>query len=337
VSSERAVAGHTPRSILEMAAAFQRSRVLLTAYELGLFSVLTDETKTSAEVAASLETDRRATDRLMNALVALGLLEKHGGQFSNTPAAAQFLVKGRPGYMAGLMHTVHLWDTWSTMTDAVRGGAARKRSRIDGGEGDWLRAFIAAMHYRARAQAPQIVAEIDLAGVSRLLDIGGGSGAFSMAFVRAGAGISAVVFDLPSVVHLTRSYVESEGFAAQIAVVPGDYLRNDLGSGFDLVFLSAIVHSNSDAQNRLLIRKAAAALEPGGRVVVVDWIMTDDRTEPVAGALFALNMLVGTEAGDTFTEAEIRSWMTDAGLSEIIRKDTPAGPGLMIGRKRAEA
>jgi 2-polyprenyl-3-methyl-5-hydroxy-6-metoxy-1,4-benzoquinol methylase len=189
------------------------------------------------------------------------------------------------------------------------------------------------MHYRARGQAPQTVGVIDLEGVSRVLDVGGGSGAFSMAFVRAGTGISAVVFDLPAVVTLAKSYIESEGFAAQISVAPGDYLHDDLGAGFDLVFLSAIVHSNSDAENRLLIRKAASALEPGGRVVVSDWIMSDDRIQPIGGALFALNMLVGTEAGDTYTEAEIRSWMQDAGLSDISRTDTQAGPGLMIGRK----
>lgn len=331
--SEHASAEVNPRAILEMATAFQRSRILLTAYELGLFTVLTDESQTSAEVAEALETDPRATDRLMNALVVLGLLEKRNGRFSNTPAGAELLVKGRPDYMAGLQHTVHLWETWSTMTDAVRRGRSSTRPEVNDRGDAWLRAFIAAMHYRARPQAPQIVAEIDLAGVSRVLDVGGGSGAFAMAFVRAATGISAVVFDLPNVLPLARSYIESEGFAAQVTVAAGDYLHDDLGSGFDLVFLSAIVHSNSEAENRRLIQKAAAALEPGGQVVVVDWIMNDERTEPAQGALFALNMLVGTEAGDTYTETEVRSWMTDAGLSRIVRKDAPVGTSLVIGRK----
>lgn len=331
MSGEERETAAAARQILETATAFQRSRVLLTGYELGLFTVLTDEAKTSAEVAEALETDPRATDRLMNALVALGLLEKHDGRFSNTPAGAELLVRGRPGSMA-LGHTVDLWRTWSTMTEAVRRGRALPRPEVnDRGDG-WLRSFIAAMHYRARQTAPQIIGVLDLAGVSRVLDVGGGSGIFSTAFVRAGMGISAVVFDLPNVVPLTKSYVESEGFSGRITTAPGDYLHDNLPGGFDLVFLSAIVHANSFDENRVLIRKAAGALGPGGQVVVVDWIMNEARTEPAVGALFALNMLVGTEAGDTFTEAEVRGWMEEAGLLAITRRDAPTGQGVMIGR-----
>ncbi len=321
------------RPVQEMAAAFQRSRVLLTAYELGLFTVLNDEWKTSREAAEALDTDARATDRLMNALTAMALLEKRDGRFTNGPAAARFLVKGKADYMAGLAHTVHLWQTWSGLTQAVRTGTSAVGDDVNARGDEWLRAFIGAMHWRAAQMADGIVAMLDLAGVHRVLDVGGGSGAFAMAFVRAGRGIEAVVFDLPNVVPLTRNYAESAGYGPQVSTVVGDYRKDDLGRGFDLVFLSAIVHSNSPEENRRLLANAAAAAEAGGQVVVVDQIMDEDRAGPLPAAMFALNMLVGTSAGDTYTESEVRSWMSDAGLHDVVRKDTPYANTIVVGRK----
>ncbi len=334
MSVEKTTAGESMRPILEMATSFQRSRVLLTAYELGLFTVINEEWKTSAEVAAAIEADPRATDRLMNALTALGLLQKRDGRFTNSPAAARLLVKGRPDYMAGLAHTAHLWQTWSGLTDAVRRGTGIAGDEVNQRGDEWLRAFIGAMHWRAKQMADPLVGLLDLSGASRVLDVGGGSGAFSMAFVRAGRGINAVVFDLPNVVPITRSYVESAGYGGQISTVVGDYRTDDLPAGFDLVFLSAIVHANSVEENRRLIRKSAAAAVPGGQVVVLDQIMNDDRTAPLPGAMFALNMLVGTGGGDTYTEAEVRGWMQEAGLGNVRRVDTPFNNALMIGAKK---
>ena len=323
----------SPDKISALAAGFQRSRVLLTAYELEVFTALGEDCRSSDEVAQTLETNERATDRLMNALCAMDLLEKKDGRFSNTPLSLKFLVKGRPEFMAGLMHTAHLWDTWSTLTEAVRHGRSVVARPIDErGEG-WLDAFIAAMHSRAVMQGQALASLLDLSGVSRVLDVGGGSGAYAMAFVRAKEGLSATVFDLPNVVPLTGKYIEQEGLSGRIDTVVGDYSVDDFGSGFDLVFLSAIVHINAYEENLALIRKCAAALNPQGQVVVQDFIMDEDRTGPAFGALFALNMLVGTASGDTYSESEIRTWMEEAGLSDIARKDTAFGTTLMTGRK----
>ena len=214
-------------------------------------------------MAAALGTDPRATDRLMNALVALELLEKQDGRFRNSPVAGKYLVKGRPDYLGGLGHTNHLWDTWSRLTRRrPRGPPGRAWARRPRGD-DWLRPFIAAMHARARQSAGQVVAMLDLDGVSRVLDVGGGSGAYAMAFVRARRGISAVVFDLPKVVPLTQD-VHRAGRAGGRGEHGGGQLPEDpLGDGFDLVFMSAVIHSNAAKDNRLLFRKAARALEPG--------------------------------------------------------------------------
>jgi ubiquinone/menaquinone biosynthesis C-methylase UbiE len=324
----------TQESIRDIAYAFQRSRILLTAYELGIFGAIGTGTESSQNVARALGTDARATDRLMNALAAMGLLIKENGAFRTSPSATKYLVPSSPDYMSGLMHTVHLWDSWSTLSEAVRLGTSlprREQRRAD--PADWTTAFIAAMNDRARKQAPVIAAQMGMKEGMRVLDVGGGSGVFSVAFVRAGEGVTATVFDLPEVLPLTEKYVSAEGLAGSIEFVAGDYTKDELPEGYDLVFLSAIIHSNSPEENRALLGKCALSLNPRGMLVVQDFIMNEERTEPPGGAIFALNMLVATAAGDTYTESEVRDWMKETGLSEIQVIETPFGSAQVRGRK----
>lgn len=322
-----------PDELRQKIVAFQHSRVILTGFELGVFTVLGDGGKTSAQVASEIGADPRATDRLLNALCAIGICEKTKDVFSNGAAAASLLVKGKPEFMAELFHTNNLWDTWNTMTEAVRkGGPARSRPINDRGEA-WLKNFIGAMHARAYRNAPEVIRLLDLSNVSRVIDVGGGSGAYAMAFVRAQSDIRVTVFDLPNVAPLTRDYVKKEGLSDRIDTVIGDYLRDDLGNGFDVGFLSAIVHSNSVDENKKLIKKVFLALKPKGQIVVQEFIVDENRTSPPMAAIFALNMLVSTDAGDTFTESEVRSWLEEAGFGDVARKDTPFGTTLIVGRK----
>jgi SAM-dependent methyltransferase len=321
----------TPAAIRELATNFQSSRILLTAIELRVFSLIGAGGLTSAEVAGRAASHPRATDRLLNALCALGLLEKRDGRFWNTPESRRYLDDGSPDFAAGLGHTASMWHSWSHLTESVQEGKPAVREAInDRGDG-WLKPFIAAMHYRAAQQAPAVAALIGLEGVERVLDVGGGSGAFAMAFAKKEPGLVAVVFDLPNVLPLTRDYVAQAGLEARVTTAVGDYLVDPLPHGFDLVFLSAVIHSNSADQNRALIRSCAGALNPGGRVAVVDWVMDDDRVSPRGGAFFALNMLVATDDGDTFTEREIRGWMSQAGLAAGPRIETGSGPSIVIG------
>ncbi len=325
------IADLTPAAFRERVSMFQQSRVLLTAVELGLFTALGEGGLTSAETARALQTDARATDRLMTALAAMGYLEKAGSRYANGTFAARHLVLGRPGYMAGLMHSMHLWKTWSTLTGAVRAGRSVVPREAGEAGARWREAFIAAMHWRGAQQAPVEMALIDLGPVTRMLDAGGGSGAYAMACVRARPGLDAVVFDLPEILPITRRYVEEAGLADRVTLVAGDLTTDDLGQDFDLVLVSSIVHSFPPEENRKLIAKTAHALRPGGQVVVRDFLMQEDRSGPLSSALFALNMLVGTEAGDTYTESEIRAWMEAAGLGDVRRIDTVAGASLVIG------
>lgn len=323
----------TPASIRELGMGFQASRILLTAVELRVFSVIGAGAMTSDEVAARAGGDPRATDRLLNALCALGLLDKRSGRFSNTPDSRRYLDASSPEYVAGLGHTAGMWHTWSGLTDAVREGRPALRRAINDRGDAWLEPFIAAMHYRAVPHAPRLAELIGLDGVARVLDVGGGSGVFATSFARQQPGLEAVVFDLPNVLPLTQRYITEAGLGSRVTTAVGDYLADPLPGGFDLVFLSAVVHSNSPAENAALMRSCAAALNPGGRVAIVDFVMDDDRLSPAGGAFFALNMLVATDHGDTFTESEIRDWMTAAGLAAGPRVETGFGTSIVIGIK----
>lgn len=322
-----------PDELAATVAGFRQSRIILTAVELGIFTHLNDGAQSSEEIAAVLGSHPRATDRLLNALTSMGLLRKEDAMFSNTATASLHLVRGEKAYMGNIEHSIHLWTFWSDLTEAVRSGAVATRTKLVERDEQWGEAFIAAMHYRALTQAPDDINLIDFHDASRVLDVGGGSGAFAMAMIKVKQDLRATVFDLPGIIPITRRYIEEAGLTHRIDTVAGDYLVDPLPSAYDIVFLSAIVHSNAPDENALLIRKCADALNPGGTVIVQDFIMEEDRTRPPHGALFALNMLVATDRGDTFTEREVGEWMKAAGLDDILRRDTPSSTTQIIGRK----
>lgn len=324
----------TPEDVHRIAMAFQQSRILLTAVELDLFTSISKDSLTSEKIAKKLGTGKRATDRLLNALCAIGLVSKKKNLFSNTPAAAKFLIKGEKGYMAGLLHTSGLWKTWSTLTEAVKKGSKTAPDPIKKRSPEWFEAFIAAMHHRAAATASVVVSKLDLKKVSKMIDIGGGSGAYAMAFVRAKKEMTATVFDLPNVIPLAERYVAEAGLLDRINFAKGDYNKDEFGKDFDLVFFSAIIHINSPEKNQSLMDKAARALKPGGQVVIQDFIMDKGRTTPPFGTFFALNMLVGTEDGDTYTETEIKSWLKKSGFTGIRRLEGEGPASMIIARKK---
>lgn len=322
----------TPESIGNFANSFQKSRVLLTAIELDLFSVINNHLMLSSDVAKLLGTDKRATDRLMNALTALGFLKKLHGKFYNSETAKQYFIKGKTDYMGNLHHTNHLWDSWGTLTEAVKKGrSVYKRSNST--KEIWRDNFIAAMHYRAQHEAKIIALMFDFFNVNKMLDIGGGSGAFTYEFISKNPSMKGVIFDLPDIIPITKKYAEQSNSLKNVEFIEGDYLTDSFGSGYDLILLSAIVHINSYEQNRQLILKCAEALNNSGQIIIRDFIMKDERTEPVNGALFALNMLVATDSGDTYTEEEMKEWFVNAGITKIEKKNTSFASDLLIGIK----
>jgi len=322
-----------PNTIRDFAAQFQKSRILLSSFELDIFTNIDEAGTTSLEIATRLNLDKHACERLLNALVSLGFLIKGKQLFFNTPDSTIFLSKKSPDYLGGLMHSNHLWNTWSNLTQVVKTGVSANPSEINVRGEEWLFSFISAMHDRAKKQAPQQLASLDLTGIQSVLDIGGGSGAYSMELVNKKPDIQTAVFDLPNVVPITRRFIDQEGFSGKIKTYTGDYTIDELPAGFDLMFLSAIIHSNSLEVNQGLLTKCFNSLNHGGRIVIQDWIMNNDRTQPTAGAIFAINMLVGTEAGDCFTEQEVTELLQVAGFKNITRLEFETGQSRMVAQK----
>jgi (2Fe-2S) ferredoxin/predicted O-methyltransferase YrrM len=329
----REAAGVLPDDLNERVRAFQESRVLLTALELDVFTAVGDGAG-AGEVAAKLHTDRRATEMLLNALASLHLLSKREGGFHNSPPAARYFTAGsRDNTRPALLHTAHLWHRWSTLTDCVRTGTAVAHDEIaDRGE-DWTEAFIAAMHRNASERAPLVVGAVGAENVRRMLDVGGGSGAYSIAFAQANSALRADILDLSTVEPIARRHIQEAGVADRVQVRAGDLRSGRLGEGYDLVFVSAICHMLSPAENLDLLGRCREALAPGGRVVVQDFILEADKTAPRFAALFALNMLVGTRGGSSYSEPEYTAWLGEAGFREIRHARLPGISGLMIGSR----
>jgi (2Fe-2S) ferredoxin/SAM-dependent methyltransferase len=329
----REAAGVLPDDLHRAINGFRESRTLLTAIELDVFTAV-GEGADAGTVARSVKADPRATRMLLNALVALGVLAKRAGTFENTPTAARFLVAGAAhDARAALMHTVDLWSRWSTLTDAVRRGTAVPRREDEVRDARWTEAFIAAMHRNAAARAPGVVRAVGTDGVRRMLDIGGGSGAYSIAFARSAPGLRAEILDLVDVAPIARRHIREAGVEDRVEVRVGDYRDADFGTDCDLILLSAFCHMLGPDGNRQLFRKAFAALAPGGRVVIQDFILDADGTAPRTGALFALNMLVGTRAGSAYSEPEYARWLADAGFDGVRHVPLPGPTDLIIGRR----
>jgi SAM-dependent methyltransferase len=228
--------------------------------------------------------------------------------------------------------SANLWETWSTLTDCVRAGTSVSRRQNAPRSEDSTRAFIAAMDRNAQERAPLVVQAVGN-GFSRMLDLGGGSGAYSIAFARANPAMKAEVFDTQGVLPLTEEYIRKAGLEARVTTHCGDLRTDGFGHGYDLVFLSAIAHMFSPEENRGLLRRGFDALESKGKLVLQDFILEPGKTAPRFGALFSLNMLVNTEGGASYSEAEYESWLREAGFIEVAHVTLPGLTGLMIGTK----
>ncbi len=305
-------------SILALARNFMECRILLTAAELDLFTLLADRPLTAGEVVQQIRGDERAVTIVLDALAAMGLLAKHDAHYCCQPSAARLLAADAPGSVLPMvLHSASLWHSWSELTGIARGDAAAcQRAYGPQARRDTL-AFIGAMHVVAAPLAAGVVAAAGVSKERALLDVGGGSGTYTLAFLRAVPQMHATLFDLPQVIELARQRLAQESLLDRVTLVAGDFYTDQLPAGHDLALLSAIIHQNSRAQNVELYRKVLAALVPGGRVLIRDHVMSPDRLEPREGAIFAVNMLVRTTGGNTYTFEEIRDDLLQAGFEDV--------------------
>jgi (2Fe-2S) ferredoxin/SAM-dependent methyltransferase len=327
-------AGVLPENIgvLETVRGFMSSRALLTALELDVFTAI-GPGATAPQLAAKIHIGPRATEMLLNVLVSLRLLTKKSDVFSNTPTSARFLsADSKDNARPGLLHNVYLWDSWSTLTDCIRQDHRVAVSPSGERDESSTRAFIAAMDRNAKERATQVVSASGN-GFQRMLDLGGGSAAYSIAFAQANPQLRVEVLDQPSVVPLTREYIHAAGLDTRITVRPGDMRSDELGHGYDLVLLSAIAHMFSPEENRNLLACIYRALAPNGKLILQDFILDPDKTSPTFAALFSLNMLVNTPGGASYSESEYDSWMRAIGFRETKRVRLPGPANLMIATK----
>lgn len=323
-------AGVLPDDITELIRGFMASRAVLTALELDIFTAVGNGS-TASQIAQRIECNVRATEMLLNTLASLTLLEKHEGIYTNTAVAARFFVEGAPdSARMGQLHMANLWKRWSTLSDAMRAGTS---VTLDPSNGS-VAPFIAAMDVNARGRARAVAQAVKLNGTKRMLDLGGGSGAYSIAFAKAAPGLQSEIIDLADVLPITEDHIRKARLADRITTRPGDMLTAPLAAGtYDLVLLSAICHMFSPEENQTLLQRAYTALAPNGRLVISDFVLNPEKVAPRFAALFSLNMLVGTRAGASYSEPEYSDWMKQAGFTESKLVRMPGPASLMIGTK----
>lgn len=307
-----------PGGIMPLISKFHESRIFLTAAELDVFTLLENNPMSAPEIADRLKATDRGITILLDAVASMGLLEKNAGRYACPDQIAALLSKNSERSMLPMvMLASGGWKRWSNLTDIVRNGKDDFQGKVFDIDESEQEAFTGAMHAVACMMAPGIVAAIKPGESTRLLDIGGGSGSYSQAFLEASSGLTATLFDLPPVIRNVRKRLAATDLLDRISFIAGDFYQDELPAGHDLALLSAIIHQNSPEQNLELYRKVFRALQPGGRLVIRDHVMNPDHTEPTSGAFFAVNMLVVTEGGQTYSFKEIKSSLESAGFIDI--------------------
>jgi SAM-dependent methyltransferase len=301
--------------VLEMSAGFQESCVLAAAAELDVFSALAGGEATAVELAGRLEADPRGLTMLLDAVAALRLIEKRGDHYRVPADLCPWLVSDSPeSILPMILHRANIARGWTMLAWTVKAGyPAPRPSSIRGAEADTA-AFVAAMHTASGPAADAVVARFGPPPFAHLLDVGGASGTWTLAFLRARPESTATIFDLPHAVAQARARLAGTPMADRVSFAVGDFYRDELPAGADLAWVSAIVHQHSRPDNCALFAKVHRALRPGGTIALRDIVMAPDRTRPLAGALFAINMLANTATGTTFTFAELAEDLQASGF-----------------------
>lgn len=293
---------------------FMTSRVILTANNLGVFDHL-KKSASAAAVAKKLKTNARAMEILLDALTGIGLVIKaRDGKYRNAPVSTRYLVKGARLYQGDIIrHSSGMWEGFSHLDEVVRTGRPAERRRDH-------EAFIMGMHNLTILRTDSLLKAIGFKDVKTMLDLGGGPGTNAMAMAKKG--VKATIFDMPATITIARKVARREG-GKGISFISGDFHKDSIGSGYDLILLSQIFHAFSIKENIALLKKCMTALNPGGRVVVQEFPINETRTAPPHSAIFSVNMLVGTPNGRCYTTKEIKKWLSGTGFKKIAVKNTP--------------
>lgn len=309
----------TREQISEIASGFMKPRILITAAELDLFTKLARKPSSSQRLCEENDLDLRGLTILLDALSAMNLVFKDDqGIYSVSPEVAMALsADSETSILPMVLHRGRMWESWSNLTRIVESGHQRTTTDFKERTHEEMEAFIGAMHVAGSKMAYKVAETVDASRFGTLLDIGGGSGVYSIAFMRKNPELRATLFDLPKVVEIAQRRFAEAGLEERVELAPGDYNEDPFPSGYDAVLFSAIIHINSRETNTRLYRKAHDSLNEGGSLIIRDFILDETRTSPVAGAIFAVNMLAATKEGNCYTEREVQEDLQRAGFSEI--------------------
>jgi predicted O-methyltransferase YrrM len=312
---------------------------LQAAISLDLFTAL-DTPPTGAglppdELARRLKCNPRALGMLVTALVSLNLLEREQEQVRLTEASRLYLsANSKEYYGYFLKHAANILPGWANLASAVETGTGEAVLMATDDEKE-RENFLLGMYNVARQQAEAVASALDLSGRRRLLDLGGGPGTYAIYFCRRFPGLTATVFDQPGTEKIAQTTIAKYGLTKRIDFAGGHYLESELPGGFDVVWLSQILHSEGPIQAARLVQRGADSLESGGLLGIQEFLLNDDQNGPAQSALFSLNMLLQTEAGQAYTQREVTLMMTGAGLKNIrrLQAEIPPHCGIIIGEK----
>lgn len=324
-----------PADLLQLSGGYWSACALHAGVKLDVFTPLAEQPRTATDLAGLLKSDQRGLAMLLDALTALGLLEKTGDRYKATPMAAAFLARTAPNYLGHIiMHHHYLMAGWAHLDEAVKNGGPI-RQRVSHGDDEAQReSFLMGMFNLAMLAAPKVVPAIDLGGRGRLLDLGGGPGTYAIQFCLHNPGLTAVIYDLPSTRPFAEQTVAGFGLSDRITFVDGDFDNDPIEGGFDVAWLSHVLHAEGPQGCANILKKAVAALEPGGQILVQEFILDDSMAAPLFPALFSMNMLLGTPDGQAYSERQLLEMLAAAGACDLQRLplDLPNGAGVISGR-----
>ena len=326
-----------PGRILELGLAFWGSKTLLSAVELGVFTELAGGPLGGEELAARLGLHPRSARDFLDALVALGMLERNGDEYANTAEGDLFLDRAKPSYIGGMLEMANgrLYPFWGWLTDALRTGEPQNEARTGGdffgalySEPDRLAQFLRAMTGLSAGAAMGIAEKFPFDRYGSVLDLGCAEGGLIVRLAQTHPHLRGIGFDLPAVRDTFERYVDSFGLQERIAFAAGDFFSDELPSA-DVITLGHILHDWGLEEKKRLLAKAHEALPVGGAAIVFEAVIDDNRRENAFGLLMSLNMLIETPAGFDYTGADCREWMHEAGFRETYVEHL-AGPDSMV-------
>jgi SAM-dependent methyltransferase len=328
----------SPAAMMEDLMGVWRSRTLVAAVELDVFSHIAKGKRTVKDIAEAAGASPRGVARLLDALTAIGYLRKIGSRYSLHPDSAAFLVPGKKAYVGAMTESVSLtWDAWKNLTEAVRSGRPAEAMNVaEEGKVFFLKLVTGLFpgNFSASVAGVSRIPETERRKIHRILDVAAGSGAWSLAFAQAIPHARVTSMDFPEMTPITRGFAEKLGVADRYEYLEGDLRQVDFGhDAFDLVILGHIVHSEGETHGKELLRKSYAALSPGGKLLIAEFVPNDARTGPAMPLLFGLNMLLQTEEGNVFTLREYRTWLKAAGFRKVTTLPVSPPSTLILAAK----